>query len=71
MAAGDYETMGVGDQRVITGTCAGCLGDVSGGDAYVIRYSLKGERGGIFHRACAPKGAQWYALDAVTEQRET
>ena len=63
---GAYEVRGAGADRVTEGVCAACEGDVTPADSYVIRYSLKlGERGGIFHRSCEPKGPQWYALDAV------
>ena len=44
------------------------FGSVTGGDAYVIRYSLRlGERGGIFHKSCEPRGPQWYPLDSAEE----
>lgn len=61
---GDYEIRGDSE---VTGVCAGCRGDVTPGDSYVIRYSLRGDTGGIFHRSCEPTGPHWYALDSVEE----
>ena len=62
---GAYTVQGVGANAVTTGKCAGCLGDVTSEDAFVIRYSLDGTPGGIFHRTCDPMRmdpVNWYSL---------
>ena len=64
---GAYTKRGVGAFREVTGTCAGCLGDVTPADAFVIRYATTGEPGGIFHQSCEPKGAQWYAINEAPD----
>jgi hypothetical protein len=62
MPPGDYEVMGEGADRVVTGDCAGCGLTVKPGDPHVIRYHPE-KAGGIFHARCRPIGDGWYSLD--------
>ena len=48
----------IGD-TMVTGRCAGCLGQVDNGDAFVVRYHPS-KPGGIFHKSCAPAGEGWF-----------
>jgi hypothetical protein len=70
MAPGDHEVRIDGDRRVVSGECAACGGKVEETDASVVRFATTSERGGIFHVACQPTGAQWYALEDQGEGEE-
>lgn len=66
---GDYEKrVGADGQELISGACAACGAMVRPTDHHVIRYSEHiDERGGIFHAACAPTGAQWFGVGEKEE----